>query len=30
MPPYGRQDLLRAAAARIRAPSLHNTQPWRF
>ncbi|MBL7256262.1 Acg family FMN-binding oxidoreductase [Paractinoplanes lichenicola] len=27
---YGVQDLLRAAAAGIRAPSLHNTQPWQF
>ena len=27
---YDRQDLLRAASAGIRAPSLHNTQPWMF
>nr|WP_221376454.1 nitroreductase family protein [Actinoplanes polyasparticus] len=27
---YGREDLLRAASAGIRAPSLHNTQPWMF
>lgn len=27
---YGADDLLRAAAAGIRAPSLHNTQPWLF
>jgi hypothetical protein len=27
---YGEDDLNRAAAAGIRAPSLHNTQPWRF
>lgn len=27
---YGQEDLLRAAAAGVRAPSLHNTQPWQF
>jgi hypothetical protein len=27
---YGEDDLKRAAAAGIRAPSLHNTQPWLF
>jgi hypothetical protein len=27
---YDDEDLLRAAAAGIRAPSMHNTQPWRF
>jgi nitroreductase len=27
---YGTADLHRAAAAAIRAPSLHNSQPWRF
>ena len=27
---YDDQDLRRAAAAGIRAPSLHNSQPWRF
>ncbi|HEY0000922.1 MAG TPA: nitroreductase [Actinoplanes sp.] len=30
MRPYSEADLLRAAAAGIRAPSLHNTQPWLF
>src|SRR3982751_1705836 len=30
MNPYGRADLVLAAAAGIRAPSLHNTQPWLF
>jgi hypothetical protein len=30
MTAYGREDLLRAASAGIRAPSLHNTQPWLF
>jgi nitroreductase len=30
MTTYGREDLLRAASAGIRAPSLHNTQPWLF
>jgi hypothetical protein len=28
--PYGPADLHTAAAAGIRAPSLHNSQPWRF
>jgi hypothetical protein len=27
---YSEADLVRAAAAGLRAPSLHNTQPWRF
>jgi nitroreductase len=27
---YDERDLKRAAAAAIRAPSLHNSQPWRF
>lgn len=27
---YGRTDLRRAAAAGVRAPSLHNSQPWHF
>ena len=27
---YAESDLMRAAAAGIRAPSLHNTQPWMF
>jgi hypothetical protein len=27
---YGEADLIRAAEAAIRAPSLHNSQPWRF
>jgi len=27
---YGVDDLRRAAAAGVRAPSLHNSQPWRF
>jgi nitroreductase len=27
---YGKEDLRRAASAGIRAPSLHNTQPWLF
>ncbi|MCO8274667.1 nitroreductase family protein [Actinoplanes sp. TRM 88003] len=27
---YHKEDLLRAASAGIRAPSLHNTQPWLF
>ncbi|MFG1605175.1 Acg family FMN-binding oxidoreductase [Actinoplanes sp. NPDC049265] len=30
MTPYDQQDLRRAAEAAIRAPSLHNSQPWRF
>ena len=30
MTPYQDADLRRAAAAGIRAPSLHNSQPWRF
>jgi nitroreductase len=29
-PAYGESDLRRAADAAIRAPSLHNSQPWRF
>jgi nitroreductase len=28
--PYGAAELYTAAAAGIRAPSLHNSQPWRF
>jgi hypothetical protein len=27
---YGEADLVRAAEAAIRAPSLHNSQPWQF
>src|SRR4029450_4173165 len=27
---YDKTDLRRAAVAAIRAPSLHNSQPWRF
>src|SRR3954471_4186520 len=30
MTAYDESDLRRAAAAGIRAPSLHNSQPWRF
>src|SRR3954447_24581030 len=30
MSAYDENDLRRAAAAAIRAPSLHNSQPWRF
>jgi nitroreductase len=30
MKPYGETDLLRAAEAGIRAPSLLNSQPWLF
>jgi hypothetical protein len=30
MSTYGTADLNRAAAAAIRAPSLHNSQPWQF
>ena len=30
MTAYGEGDLLRAAAAGVRAPSMHNTQPWLF
>ena len=30
MPAYEAADLLRAASAGIRAPSLHNSQPWLF
>ena len=30
MTAYSEADLQRAAAAAIRAPSLHNSQPWRF
>jgi nitroreductase len=30
MPGYERPDLVAAVAAGIRAPSLHNSQPWLF
>lgn len=30
MPTYDHADLRRAADAAVRAPSLHNSQPWRF
>src|SRR4029453_4539394 len=30
MPAYDQADLRHAAEAAIRAPSLHNSQPWRF
>jgi nitroreductase len=30
VPTYDHADLRRAAAAAVRAPSLHNSQPWRF